>query len=85
VIDTTSIARENVAVGATPTATPVAAAAGVLAVTVGAEAVVKLQEKTEASATPSAAFTDVLRLAVYVVPAARPLEGVRVAVFVELL
>ena len=80
-----SIARENVAVGATLIATPAAAAAGVFAVTVGVAAVVKLHETGEARVTPSAAFTDVLRLAVYVVPAASGPDGVRVAVFVPLV
>src|SRR5437762_1280269 len=62
-------------------ATPVALFAGVFAVTVGAEmTVVKLQETAEASATPSAAWTAVLRLAVYVVLWASAADVVVVAV-----
>ena len=57
VIVAASIARENVAVGRTPEATPVAPAAGVTAVTVGgvgaAAAVVKLQLTGAPSGTPS--------------------------------
>ena len=48
----TFIAREKVAVGEMATATPVALSAGVVAVTVGASAVVKLQLTAEASAAP---------------------------------
>jgi hypothetical protein len=65
VIVEASIALEKVAVGATPTATPVAPSAGVFAVTVGAPfAVVKLQVTALASATPSLAVADVSTLAV---------------------
>jgi len=60
-----SIARENVALTADPTGTAVAPAAGDFAVTVGAAfTVVKVQETELASATPSAAFTVVSRVAV---------------------
>src|SRR5437764_109839 len=59
------IALEEVAVGATLVATPVAPFAGVFAVTVGALfTVVKLQLNALASATPSAAFTVVSSFAV---------------------
>jgi hypothetical protein len=81
VIVAASIAREKVAVGATPVATPVAPSAGVFAVTVGAAfTVVNDQVTSAASATPSAAFTAVVTLAVYVVPFASGADGVSVAV-----
>jgi uroporphyrinogen-III decarboxylase len=82
VIVVASIARENVAWTVALAATPVAFAAGVVEVTVGATfAVVKLHETADASGTPSAALTVVASLAVYVVFAASAADGVSVAVF----
>jgi hypothetical protein len=57
VIVVASIARENVAVGATLVATPLAPLPGVAAVTVGAPIVVKLHVTAFASVTPSLAAT----------------------------
>jgi hypothetical protein len=81
-----SIARENVACTVAFVAIPVAFAVGSVEVTVGATfAVVKFHVKGLASAVPSAAFTVVASLAVYVVLFASAALGVSVAVFVLLL
>ncbi len=53
------IAREKVAVGEVVIATPVALSAGVVAVTVGAVIVVKLQLKADARGAPSVALAAV--------------------------
>ena len=58
------MALEKVAVGETVRATPVAVSAGVVAVTVGAGTVVKLQLTAAASATPSAEVAAVVIWAV---------------------
>jgi hypothetical protein len=79
-----SIAREKVAVGATVVATPVAPLAGVFAVTVGGVATVVNDHVTaDARATPSADFTVVSSLAVYVVFVASEADGVSVAFDVD--
>jgi hypothetical protein len=76
-----SIGIENVTVGATATATPVAPSGGVFAVTVGvAPVVAKVHEVGPATATPSAAFTVPSSVAVYAVLNASCELGVSVAV-----
>jgi hypothetical protein len=65
VIVVASIALEKVAVGLTVVATPVAASAGVFAVTVGAPLiVVNVQLAVLARATPSGAMVAAVRVAV---------------------
>ena len=78
------IGAEKTAATLVAAATAVAPPAGVVELTVGAVApaatVVKLQVTRLDSAWPSAAFTVVSSLAVYVVPAASAAVGVSVAV-----
>ncbi len=59
VMDVAFIAREKVAVGEALTATPVALSAGVVAVTVGAVIVVKVQLNADAIGAPSVAVAAV--------------------------
>ncbi len=69
------MAREKVAVGETETATPVAPSSGVVAVTVGAAAVVKLQLTGAASAAPAEEVAVVATWTVYVVEGSRAAAG----------
>ena len=64
VIVVASIARENVAVTVVVIPTPVAPAAGVVEVTVGAATVVKLHVNALESGVPSEAFAPVVIVAV---------------------
>src|ERR1041385_8667706 len=80
-----SIASLKVALMAWLIATPVAALAGTVELTVGgvvsrAAPVVKLQLKPAASGLPARSLAPVLIVAVKVVRGARPLPGVKVAV-----
>ncbi len=71
----TVMAREKVAVGEVASGTPMAPFAGVVAVTVGAGRVVKLQLTGAARVAPSAAEAAVEIWATYVVPVARSEVG----------
>jgi len=73
----------NVAEIAALTATAVAPLAGIVEVTVGGTAVVKVHTKLAASAAPVGSFAPVVIVAVYKMPVARRADGVNVAVLPE--
>jgi len=70
----------NVAEIAVLTATAVAPLAGIVEVTVGGAAVVKVQTKLAASAAPVGSFAPVVIVAIYKVLVVRTAVGVNVAV-----
>src|SRR2546422_107954 len=69
----------NVAVTVVLAGTPVALGVGDWAITVGAASVVKLHTESAPSAVPAASVTVPATVAVYMVPAASGVVGVRVA------
>jgi hypothetical protein len=74
------IASLNVAETVVSTATPVAPFTGIVEMTVGGGAVVKVHTKFAASAAPVGSFAPVVIVAMYKVPVARMVVGVNVAV-----
>jgi hypothetical protein len=77
------IASLNVAEIAVLTATSVAALVGIVEMTVGGTAVVKVHTKLAASAAPVGSLAPVVIVAVYKVPVARRADGVNVVVLPE--
>jgi hypothetical protein len=77
------MASLNVAEMAVLTATAVAPLTGIVEVTVGGAAVVKVHTKLAASAAPVGSFAPVVIVAVYKMPVARRADGVNVAVLPE--
>jgi hypothetical protein len=73
----------NVAEIAVLTATALAPLIGIVEITVGGAAVVKVHTKLADSAAPVGSFAPVVIVAVYKVPVARSAEGVSVAVLPE--